>query len=143
MEDTIKKLETPEECMKLVEIFDELSKKAHQRAIELRAMSHGDIDVVEKELLQALYAYEEVLTKKNNRRTRANRTWQMVNRHGIIGAAEKAVNRDIEPQGYRFLVEMGLQDLTFEAVIVRHPESFDPEAVSISKQRLKQLDELK
>jgi hypothetical protein len=48
------------------------------------------------ELYLALYAYEDVLSKKNNRRTHASRTWPMVNQYGIKGAAEKAVSRNIE-----------------------------------------------
>ena len=31
----------------------------------------------------------------------------MVNRYGIAGAAERAVNRNIESMGYKMLVEMG------------------------------------
>jgi hypothetical protein len=89
-----------------------------------------------------LYAYEEILAERNKRRTRAGRTWQMVKRYGIIGAAEKAVNRSIEAQGYKFLVEKGLQDLTFEAVIVKYPEAFSKEIVKLSKKRLEELGKI-
>jgi hypothetical protein len=34
----------------------------------------------------------------------------MINRHGNIGAVERAVNRPTETQGYTALVEMGLED---------------------------------
>ena len=66
----------------------------------------------------------------------------MVKRHGIIKAAEKAVDRDIEPSGYKILAEMGMQDLTFEAVMVRHPETFDSEVVNRAKIRLEELKAL-
>jgi len=98
---------------------------------------------VENELLKALYAYEEILSKKNNRRTRASRTWQMVNRYGIVGSAERAVTRNIEPMGYKMLVEMGLKDLTFEAVIAKHPEEFNIEAVKKANERLEELKLIK
>ena len=83
-----------------------------------------------------MYAYEEVLAKKNGKRTRASRTWQMIERHGIIEAVERAVNRPSETAGYTVLVEMGLLEYAFEAVILRHPARFSEAAVSVSRQRM-------
>jgi hypothetical protein len=48
----------------------------------------------------------------------------MVKRHGILGAVERAVNRKDETIGYTALVEMGLEDYAFEAVVMRYPKSF-------------------
>jgi hypothetical protein len=146
MYDIIQKLTTPEECMQLaINVRDtnpDLAREARRRAVELRAASHGIKSTVELELLKALYAYEEVLSEKNKRRTRATRTWQMIDRHGIIGAAERAVNRKIEATGYKVLVVMGLHDLTFEAVIVRHPDKFSQEVVARAKERLGELEKI-
>jgi hypothetical protein len=122
--------------------YPKLAREARRRAIELRAISHGNKSAVEIELLKALYAYEEVLLEKNKRRTRATRTWQMIDRHGIIGAAERAVDRKIEATGYKVLVEMGMHDLTFEAVIVRYPEAFSREVVTRAKARLEELKKI-
>jgi hypothetical protein len=66
----------------------------------------------------------------------------MINRHGIIGATERAVNRKIEAAGYQVLVAMGLHDLTFEAVIVRRPDKFSQEVVTRSKERLEELEKI-
>ncbi len=144
--DIIQKLKTPEECVQLAKNVRErnpdLAREAHRRAIELRAVSHEPQNDVELKLLQALYAYEEVLSMKNKRKTRASRTWQMIKSHGIIGAAERAVDRVIEPAGYKVLIEMGMQDLTFEAVIVRYPDAFNQEVVLRARARLKELSEL-
>lgn len=52
----------------------------------------------------------------------------MINRHGIIQAVERAVNRKTEPMGYQALVEMGMADLAFEAIVLRHPDLFSEEA---------------
>ena len=146
MEEIIKKLTTPEECIQLAKNVGDrnpdLAREARRRAVELRAIAFGNKNQVELELLKALYAYEEVLSEKNKRNTRASRTWQMIKRHGIIGAAERAVNRKIEPAGYKVLVEMGMHDLTFEAVIVRYPDAINQEVVSRAKARLKELSEI-
>ena len=143
MDEKVKKIDTPEKC----EIFaknciergrDDLATQARQRAVQLRAEAYGAKTDAEKQALEAIYAYEEVLSAKNGKKTRAQRTWQMIERHGIIGAVERAVNRTAETQGYTALVEMGLEDYAFEAVIIRYPDVFSPEAVSNSKQRIEQ-----
>ena len=139
MDDIISKLKTSQECIEFAEKCSNLAQKAYLRAIELRILTHGEKNEVEKELLKAIYAYEEVLSQKNKRRTRASRTWQMVKRYGIIEAAEKAVNRRTDAMGYRLLVEMGLQDLTFESVIVRFPEAFSQNIVTLAKSKLAEL----
>ena len=146
MGDILHKLTTPEECMRLagnVKVSNpELAKRARRKAVELRASFYEYTSDVELQLLKALYAYEEVLFEKNKRKTRATRTWQMIKRYGIIGAAERAVDRKIEPIGYKLLTEMGMHDLTFEAVIVRYPHSFKPEVVSRAKSRLTELSQI-
>ena len=74
------------------------------------------------EALQAIYAYEETLFVKHGRKTSASRTWQMVKNHGIIGAVERAVNRKDETIGFTALIDMGMLDFAFEAIVVRYPE---------------------
>jgi hypothetical protein len=139
----IAKLETPEQC----ELFErnairkaryDLAVGARKRALELRALAHGASNQAERECLEAIYAYERVLTEKHKKKTPASRTWQMVKRHGILGAVERAVNRKDETIGYRALVEMGLEDYAFEAVVVRYPSLFLPEAVERSKARIRE-----
>lgn len=116
----------------------DLALEARQRAIELKAGAHGAETEAERKCLEAIYAYEEILTARNKRRTRADRTWQMIKRHGILIAVERAVNRPKETAGYAALVEMGLEDFAFEAVVVRYPELFSEEAVARSKERIEQ-----
>lgn len=143
MDDRVKNLKTPEQC----EIFarnaaerdrPDLSDEARIRAVQLRAEAYGAETAAENEALQAIYAYEEVLTRKNGKRTRASRTRPMIRQHGIIGAVERAVNREVAPQGYTALVEMGLEEFAFEAVILRHPDVFSDEAVRQSTERLRE-----
>ena len=147
MDDIIQKLKTPEECIQLEKNVRErnpdLARRARRRAVELRAISYGTTNEVEIELLKALYAYEEVLSMKNRRKTRASRTWQMVERHGLIHAAERAVDRKIEPTGYTLLAEMDMHDLTFEAIIVRYPDAFNQDVVYRAKERLKAVSDLR
>lgn len=141
MDERVRNLKNPNQC----EIFAknaiaknraDLADQARMRAVQLRAEAYGAESEAETEALEAVYAYEEVLTRKNGKRTRANRTWQMIKRHGIIEAVERAVNRDAETQGYTALVEMGLKEFAFEAVILRHPDQFSDAAIKKSEERL-------
>ena len=117
----------------------DLAAEAQRRGVELLAETHGARTAVERECLAAIYAYEAVLTRKHGRTIRANRTWPMVGRLGILGAVEKIVERPDESVAYAALVEMGLADFSFEAVILRHPVSFSPEAVRRSEIRMRQV----
>lgn len=60
----------------------------------------------------------------------------MIKKHGIIPAVERVVTKREVSSGFTALAEMGLMDYAFEAVILRHPESFSEEAISMSKQRM-------
>lgn len=102
------------------------------------AEAYGAETDAEREALEAIYAYEEVLSIMRGKKTRAVRTWQMLNRHGIIGAVERAVTSPRETQGYTALVEMGLEDNAFEHVVLRHPDLFSEQAVSTSRARIEQ-----
>jgi hypothetical protein len=143
MDERIGKIDTPEKCKifaknALARGREDLANQARNRAVQLRAEAYGAETEAEKEALEAVYAYEEVLSVKNGKRTSASRTWQMITRHGIIGAVERAVNRAAETQGYTALLEMGLEDYAFESVIIRHPDVFSAEAVLKSQQRLEE-----
>ena len=141
MNDIVSKLKTPEECANYEKnVTDrgrpELAVAARKRAIELRALAHGATNDAERECLEAVYAYERVLSKRSGKNTRASRTWQMIARRGILPAVERAVNRPTETAGYRALLEMGLEDYAFEAVILRHPTQFSAEAIQRSQARI-------
>lgn len=145
MDERIKNLDTPKKC----EIFannaltagrEDLAKQARARAIQLKAEAYGAETSAEKEAIEAVYAYEEVLSANNGKKTRASRTWPMIQKYGIINTVERAVNRKAETKGYTALLEMGLEAYAFEAIILRYPELFSESAVEISQQRMKEWE---
>lgn len=138
-------LRTPEACDKFIRNAlrlgrQDLADQARRHAVRLRAESHEAETEVERECLQAIYAYEEGLTRKNGKRTRASRTWQMISRHGILMAVERSVDQEAETSGYTVLAEMGLQGYTFEAVILRYPQMFSDAAVERSRERMQKWE---
>ena len=145
MNERIKSLDTPKKC----EIFannalsagrEDLAKQAKERAIQLKAETYGAETSAEKEAIKAVYAYEEILSANNGKKTRASRTWPMIQKYGIINAVERAVNRKAETKGYTVLLEMGLEAYAFEAVILRYPDQFSESAVEISRQRMSEWE---
>ena len=143
MDPRVAKLKTPQECETFAKNARErgapqLAEEARQRAVQLRAETHGAKTDVERECLEAVYAYEEVLSAQRGKRQRAGRTWPMIHEHGILPAVERIVLKRTESVGYTALAEMGLKEFAFEAVILRHPEHFSPEAVARSRERLEE-----
>jgi hypothetical protein len=104
--------------------------------VQLKAESYGAPSDVERECIEAIYAYEDALSAIAGRRQPASRTWPMIERYGIRGAVERVVKRKADATGYTVLVKMGLEEHAFEAVILRHPKSFSPEAIAQSEIRL-------
>jgi len=114
----------------------ELVRQARQRAVEIRARAFGAKSDLERECLEAVYAYEEVLSVKHGKKTQAGRTWPMIKQLGILPAVERIVTRRKETVGYTALAEMGLERFAFEAVVLRYPKSFSAEAVERARERL-------
>lgn len=144
-DERVTRLKTPEECGQLaINVADrlpDLAKAAKRRGVLLKAESHGAKTEVEREALEAVYAYERALSEKRGKTTRAGRTWQMIKKHGIITAVERVVDRKDESLGYQLLIEMGMQDLAFEAVVPRHPDTFSEATVERSRVRMEGWNE--
>lgn len=142
MDERVKRLISVRECEALAANARErgaldLADQAQRRAIQLRAQERGATTDVERECLEAVYAYEEILSAKKGRRQPASRTWQMIKKHGIVPAVERVVTKREESSGYTELAKMGLKEFAFEAVILRHPEHFSEAAIARSKERLR------
>jgi len=136
-------LKTPEDCEQValnVEAKQPLfAIAARRKAIEIKASTHAATTEAEVQSLQAVYAYERVLTLERGRKTRATRQWQMITKLGLIVAMESIVKNPTGTAGYQALVKMGMQDMSFEATIMRHPDVFSAEAVARSKESLDAL----
>ena len=144
MDDRVKKQKTPEDCEAFARNaarlgLPELAVQAKQRAVVLRAAAYGAVNDAERECLEAVYAYEEILFKKHGKRIRASRTWKMIKSRGIIAAIEQAVDRPDGTAGFLALQEVGLENFAFEAVILRHTDLFSPSAVERSRTRMAQF----
>ena len=140
MDPRVERLKTPQECEAFIcnaraRGEDLLVKEAHRRAVARRTDAYGPKSPLERECVEAIYAYEEVMSTRNGRRIPATRIWQNVRKLGPFTAIDKAVSRPENESTYAALVELGLEQLAFEAVVVGHPQEFSFDAVEQSKAR--------
>jgi hypothetical protein len=140
MDERLAKFRTPEDCeqfaINVQARLPDIAQAARRKAVVLRAAAYGAESVAEREAIEAVYAYERVLSDRKGKKIRASRTWQMIERHGIIEAVERAVSRPADPSGFTALAKIGMLDLAFESVVRRYPDVFSPEAVARSAERL-------
>jgi hypothetical protein len=114
----------------------ELAEQAHLRALELRAREEGYDSPAARAIAVALYLYEEGQTRLLGRKYHASRTRKMLRDHGPLQAAERMVLNPRPSKGYRDLEEIDRMDLSYEAIIVRFPDEFEPKAVEAARARL-------
>lgn len=65
-----------------------------------------------------------------------SRTLEQIKNRGLLGAAENAVCRTAPTQGYHSLVDASLEELSYEQVVIEHPNEFSPRAVWFSRRTL-------
>jgi hypothetical protein len=141
MDYRVERLRTPAECESFIKNAlaanrPDLALEARRKAVTMQAATHETTSPVEAEAFAAVYAYEALLTRRNGKKTRATKTWAIVRTHGIIEAIQRAVSRTPDATALGTLRELGLDDLAFEALVVRHEAAFDPATVELSKTRL-------
>ena len=116
---------------------DDVYWQAFRRLCSLEGMNYDD--PLERDFYDVLNAYEELLTQKNGRTTKATRTRQkLVNK----GVEECLVDWALgEPtDGFRLLVEKGLPELTAEYLVVKYATRFPKVAVDAARKRLAQQE---
>ncbi len=141
MNDRITRLATPEGCERFIKNAlnlgrGDLAVLARQRALELRADLHGCKSDTDRDCLLAVFAFEETLPRKDPRRKRSSRTWQLIKQHGFPAALEDSLKTNsATPDYYHALCTLGLQQFSFEAVVSRHPELFSTTAIDCARER--------
>lgn len=87
----------------------------------------------EEKIIEAVAKY--VGLQKREGKT-ANRTFQMLANRGLIEAAEVSVSKSNPTQGFEVLDDANLAELSFERIIVDHPEEFSPRALWYARKTL-------
>ncbi len=88
---------------------------------------------------RSIHSLEDALSDERGKTTRLGRTRQKIARVGELRTVADAAQSSKPSEGYYLLVERGLSDLLFEAVVKRHPNEFDEVTQAAAKRRLDAL----
>lgn len=138
----VDKLKTPEECRTVLERaktkgLDDVYRAVFRRYCRLAQVGSDDpSDPIVREFAKVLAAYEQILTEKNKRTTRASRTRQKIERKGVAASLIDWTHAAKETPGFNALVSAGLSELIGEYLVTKFAERFAPETVSLARARL-------
>jgi hypothetical protein len=108
--------------------------------VEIQVATHSTGLAVVQDVWSVVYSYELLLFFKHGKQLKANYTRRSIANHGELAAVERIVcQRDDDDDGFERLSKEGLQDKTFEAVVLRHPEYFSEIAIAQARRKLGQL----
>ena len=92
---------------------------------ERTGLDLSNLSPAEEKIVEAVSEYVGVMKKDGKD---ATRTLIQIRNRGLIGAAEAAVPRSTPTQGFQTLTDADLVNLSYEQIIIDHPEEFSPRA---------------
>jgi hypothetical protein len=114
---------------------DDIYWAAFKRMCEISATGN---DPLTRDFNRIIAAYEQLLSEKNGKRTRATRTNEKVKRHGIVKVLQDWASSKYRAYGFTMLVDRGLVDLTGEHLVVEYADQFPEETVENAKRHLEE-----
>lgn len=113
---------TPEVVVALQKRAAELARKL----VEFKTgLSLTDLSPAQEKIVRAVAAYVSIQKKRG---LPVERTFQQLKNRGFIGSAEVSVSKARPTVGFRNLTEASRDDLSYEQIIVEHPEEFSARA---------------
>ncbi len=92
-----------------------------------------NLSPAEAKIVEAVSEYVGVMKREGKD---ASRTFLQLRNRGLRGAAEAAVAKSRPTQGYQALVDADLSDLSYEQIVVDHPEEFSSRALWFARRTL-------
>lgn len=106
---------------------------ARQVVAEKAGIKLENLTPAEEKIVLAVAEYVGLMKRD---RKAASRTFQQLKNRGLIGAAEAAVSRAKPTQGFTMLNEADRADLSYEQIILDHPDEFSERAVWFARRAL-------
>ncbi|MGI0527262.1 HNH endonuclease [Rhizobium giardinii] len=100
---------------------------------EKAKISITDLSPAEEKIIQAVSAYVGIKRREGRN---ASRTFMQLRNRGLIEAAEASVAKTKPTGGYETLAAENLIDLSYEQIIVDHPEEFSDRALWYARRTL-------
>ncbi len=112
---------------------DDVYWQAFRRLCSLEGMQYDD--PLDRDFYDVLNAYEELLTLKHGRTTKAARTRQKLANKGV---EQCLMDWALGPptDGFKLLIDKGLLELTAEFLVVKYESRFPPPVVEAAQKRL-------
>ena len=136
----IAQLKTADECRGLMVNADRLGNaEVHRLAFQrLCVLAGEDEDTpLARDFAEVLAAYEESLTQKNGRKTRATRTRTKLKNKGLHQCLVDWSTAPETTDGFKILAEKDLGHFTGEYLVVKYAGEFDAKTVSAATAKLK------
>jgi hypothetical protein len=104
-------------------LVDTILSKPDQEAFRRLCALDGidQTDPLHCDFYETLAADEELLTEKNERKTRASRTRQKLKNKGVVQCLEDWAVGSARTEGFELLVENGMVELTGEYLVLKYP----------------------
>jgi len=93
---------------------------------------------IEHDFWQTIFAFEHVLSEERGKTTRLARTRQKVARVGEIQTLKDWALSSVKTDGFAMLLERNMPELTGEAIVLRHANSFEAAVVAAAQRRLEE-----
>lgn len=119
----------------------EIGEALRRRSIELgkqlvatkTGLDFSELSPAEERIIEAVGEYAAI---KAVRKSHASRTFIQIKNHGLLGAAEAAVCHNKPTAGFHELADAGHSDLSYEQIVVDHPDEFSPRALWYARRTL-------
>jgi hypothetical protein len=141
--DIEKALRTTAQCQVVMERAlaqgkHDLYAAAFRHFCKLSGANHDDpSDPLVRAAFEAIAAYEQTLHEKHGKNVKASRTRQKISKKGVYQSLLEWSKLHGNRPGFHSLIEAGLPEFTFEAVVVRFADRFPPDVVASCRETLR------
>lgn len=113
---------------------DDVWREAFRRFCALEGADQAD--PLDRGFFEMLAAYEQLLSERNARATRASPIRLKVRNKGVVHCLEEWTTSKTPTESYELLTEKGFPEFTGEHLVLKYADRFSPEAVAGAKARI-------